>query len=241
VFHEKDIAHRQLSQIHGRFEQVVSDALLDAIIGIFLGGGNQLQQHVYQEKEGRWVELPVEGPKEALLHFHNRVGTKLSPGEHRQALHAGNPVVLLFDGSEFRIVVVVVREVDLGGKVQGAQRSEEGKISGLCRTVAAVLGVLHAATGMGLAVGVTAAVAASVMRGFFRRAQSRHEPIEKVNGNGNDFPGQLVVVHHVVRPLTNLFPPGAVNHVLLTRKAIAALHYVRREVVVQTIVLGFHR
>ena len=80
MFHKKDIAHRQLCQIHGRFEQVVSDALLDAVNGIFLGRGNQLQQHVYQKKEGRWVELPVQGPKEALFHFHNRIGTKLSPG-----------------------------------------------------------------------------------------------------------------------------------------------------------------
>ena len=148
-------------------------------------------------------------------------------------------MVLFFDGSKFRIVVVVVREVNLGGQVQSAQRSEEGKISGLCHTVAAILVVLFVliVIGSGLAVAITI----TVLRGFFRRAQSCHEPIKVVDGNGNDFPGQLVVIHHVVRPLTNLFPPGSVDHVLLAGKAIAAFLYFRGKVAVHAIVLQFHR
>lgn len=93
------------------------------------GERNQSQQQRHKGIERRRMQFPLEGFEEQLFHFDNRGGPELSSRQIGKSGKTREPKVLLLEWALFGIVIVVVRQVDLGGQMQGAQRGQQGEIA----------------------------------------------------------------------------------------------------------------
>lgn len=219
ALHEKGVAHAQLGDVHGHLEELDGNRRLEAVIGILVGRGQELEEEAHEGVQRRRVEPPVQRREEELFHLEYRGRTELSPGEIRQGGEAGDLVVLFLEGSHLGIVVVVIRGVDLGSQMQGPQRGQE------CE-VAAALGR------GGPAVRAFGALGSG-------RAERSHVPVKVVEADRHNLSGQIKVIYHIVAPLADLLPPTSVDDVLLPRQAFSLGQDLSREVGIEVVACSF--